>query len=425
MLVSLQWLRSPYRYLDHALVQGRITFRQRLPMMGDCLLTGDPSLVGEIVKNRQLIGGRGTEALRPVVGDYSLIALEGPRHEAHRSILLPLFFSDESGKFQAITQRWTERELRNIRPGEVVSGSDWVARITLNAIVEMMFGSITPAEQQQGVQLVEQWMRSFRQSAVLFLRPLHIDLGALSPWGRFVRNRARVHAYIKGHLERLRRQPDDSALSAMARARPENASPLTDDEIVSEAVTFLLFGHDTSAAAMGWVFAHLLREPDALAQAQAEIAASTGGNIATIADAHPFVRSIIQESMRLTPVVVHLTRHALADTSIGGHAVKAGTRVLPCMYLAHRNPEVFERPNQFVAARFVNPDPRWRHSYFPFGLGTRLCAGMPSALRQMMVILISMLTSSSFELVEPENITAVRKMVLIVPSGGPLIRRLT
>ena len=258
MLVSLQWLRSPYRFLDHALAQGRITFRQRLPMMGECLLTGEPAIIGEIVKNRHLIGGRGTDALRPVVGDHSLIVLEGARHEAHRSIFLPLFFTDDSGRFEAITRKWTEHELHQIRPGEVVSGSAWAARITLNAIVEMMFGSVPAAEQHQGVRLIEQWMWSFRQSAVLFLRPLHINLGNLSPWGRFIRNRARVHAYIKEHLERLRRQPNDSVLSVIARARPEDAPPLSDDEIISEAVTFLLFGHDTSAAAMGWVFAHLL-----------------------------------------------------------------------------------------------------------------------------------------------------------------------
>ena len=93
------------------------------------------------------------------------------------------------------------------------------------------------------------------------------------------------------------------------------------------------------------------------------------------------------------------------------------------MYLAHRNPLVYERAGEFVADRFLADGSRYRNAYFPFGLGERLCAGMPMALRQMVMLLARLLGHGRFELLEPETIRPVRKLVIIVPSGGPLLRR--
>ena len=64
---TLLWLRNPYAYLDRALAEGRITFRASLPMMGDCLITGDPDLVCEIEQNRDLIGGHRALRIRRVM----------------------------------------------------------------------------------------------------------------------------------------------------------------------------------------------------------------------------------------------------------------------------------------------------------------------------------------------------------------------
>jgi cytochrome P450 len=203
----------------------------------------------------------------------------------------------------------------------------------------------------------------------------------------------------------------------MVRARTASGRSLSDDEIVSEVVTFVLFGHDTSAAAMGWVFNDLLRNEGALQRAEEE---SRGANNGTVE--YAFIRSLIQESMRLSPVVVHLTRHAIADTQVGSHRIAEGERVLPCMYLAHRNPAIFTEAHRFVAERFMQPSPMWKNAYFPFGLGQRLCAGMPLALRQMVVILARLLETARFRLVAPDEVRAVRKMVLMVPAGGPRIR---
>jgi cytochrome P450 family 110 len=104
-LSGLEWLKSPYRFLDRRLDRGELTFRMKLPVLGQCLVTGEPDFIAQITRDKALIGGRGTQALRPVVGDDSLIVLEGDRHEEHRSVMLPLFFSADPTRHDALNRR--------------------------------------------------------------------------------------------------------------------------------------------------------------------------------------------------------------------------------------------------------------------------------------------------------------------------------
>lgn len=415
----LQWMRSPYGVLDGALAKGYTTFETRLPVMGTCLVTGDPKLIGEIARNPDLIGGRGTEALRPVVGEHSLIALEGERHRIHRSVLLPHFFSGNATTIDRVTRKWADALIKQIDRNDVVNAGEFLAGITLHAIIELIFGDLPEPRHREAFQLIDAWKSSFRHAAVLFLKIFHVDLGRMSPWGRFLANRARVDAFIRQRLREIRHAPDESIFSQIAHATPERGAPLSDDEIVSETVTVLLFGHDTTAASLAWTLTHLLDDAAVCERARLEVA--------TVGDAPPesfsFLRAAIEESMRLCPVVVHLTRHAITDTQVGSHLVPRDSRVLPCMYLAQRNPQVFERADEFLPERFLVESSRYRHAYFPFGLGERVCAGMPMAVRQMVLLLGSLLRHGRFALVDPARVRPVRKLVIIVPSGGPLLRR--
>ncbi|HNC17473.1 MAG TPA: cytochrome P450 [Accumulibacter sp.] len=416
----VQWMRSPYGVLDGALAKGCMTFTTRLPVMGSCLVTGDPKLIGEIARNPVLIGGRGTEALRPVVGEHSLIALEGERHRIHRGVLLPHFFSGNAATIDRVTRKWADALIPQINRSEVVNAGEFLTGITLHAIIELIFGEMPEKRHREAFQLIDAWKSSFRQAAILFLKIFHVNLGRLSPWGRFLANRARVHAFIRQRLLEVRHSPDGSVFSQIAHASPERGAPLSDDEIVSETVTFLLFGHDTTAASLAWTLTHLLGDEAASERAQLEVETVGDGP----PESFPFLRAAIDESMRLCPVVVHLTRHAIADTRVGTHAVPRDTRVLPCMYLAHRNPQVFERADEFLPERFLVDSFHYRHAYFPFGLGERVCAGMPMALLQMVLLLGSLLRHGRFALADPARILPVRKLVIIVPSGGPLLRRI-
>jgi cytochrome P450 len=337
--------------------------------------------------------------LRAILGDRSLITLDGQEHRERRRLLAPAFSPRAIQDYDAITIEKTRAVIGELGLGRPFSFYEAARRISLTAIVRFLFG-----EQDTGSMegLVEEFLQSFRNPLVLYLKFLQVDLGVASPWGRALRNRDRLRARILGEIAR-HREGRGSRSGLLAALFASGGNP-GDDDLTTEVLTLLMFGHDTGAAAMAWAMVHLLQHPEARQQA---------GRSA-------YLEAAIRESMRLCPVVVNVTRVARRDLEFAGFRVRAGERVLPCTYVAHHNEDVFPDAGRFLPERFLQGR-NYGHAYFPFGIGGRLCLGEPFAMRQMMLILSTFLAEASLEFAPGYQPRPKRNLVLIMPSGGTVV----
>ncbi|MFC9603174.1 cytochrome P450 [Streptomyces niveus] len=167
-------------------------------------------------------------------------------------------------------------------------------------------------------------------------------------------------------------------LTDAAAERPE----YTDRLIRDEMVTLLVAGHETTATTLTWLYLLLDRHPAARAQA---LAAGGEGS----EQRRRAVQALVHETLRLYPSAWILPRHAAEADTLAGYTVEAGTDILVCPYLTHRDPELWPDPEHFDPRRFIAPDGRPAHpgAYFPFGLGPRACLGLQFALRESTVLL--------------------------------------
>ncbi|GAB7185424.1 cytochrome P450 [Kitasatospora sp. Ki12] len=142
----------------------------------------------------------------------------------------------------------------------------------------------------------------------------------------------------------------------------------TDRLIRDELVTLLVAGHETTATTLTWLFLLLDEHPEART-------------------ADP--QALVSETLRLYPSAWLLPRHATQDDVIEGHHIAAGTDVLVCPYLIHRDPALWPDPERFDPARFAPGSERPGHlgAYLPFGLGARACLGTQFALRETTALL--------------------------------------
>ena len=76
--------------------------------------------------------------------------------------------------------------------------------------------------------------------------------------------------------------------------------------------------------------------------------------------------------------------------TIGGYALPAGVMVVPCIYLAQRDPAMYPEPEHFRPERFLGTRPG-PHAYLPFGGGARRCIGMAFAQHEMKIVLAAIL----------------------------------
>jgi cytochrome P450 len=222
-----------------------------------------------------------------------------------------------------------------------------------------------------------------------------------------MRNRDRLMEHLRERVRAARRDP---ALPGVLARIARDGADLPEDEIVEEALALLLFGHDTGAAALAWAFVHIWGRREVVERIREE-------------NDPAYLEACLKESLRLCPVVVHMTRVASQATRVGAWDVPAGARIFPCAYLAQRDPAIFPDPAAFRPERFLNGR-AYEGSWFPFGLGARTCIGNRFALRQMQLIVATTVHNADLVLAPRYEPAPVRRLVLIVPRrGGRMVLR--
>ena len=114
------------------------------------------------------------------------------------------------------------------------------------------------------------------------------------------------------------------------------------------------------------------------------------------------MRAVLDEAMRLYPPVATLSRQAIADDTILGARVPAGTIVPISPYVLHRRRGLWENPDAFDPSRFLGERRERidRFAYIPFGAGPRVCIGMAFATQEAIIILANLLRAFRFDMVE-------------------------
>ncbi|WP_425230809.1 cytochrome P450 [Sphingomonas sp.] len=169
--------------------------------------------------------------------------------------------------------------------------------------------------------------------------------------------------------EEKRRNPDSHLMSAMVNDRTLN---LDDDAINQFFLVFAMAGHETTRSTAAHFVNLMNLYPDQYAILREDF------------DKH--IDNAIDEVLRFTSTTTNFTRTAMADTEIGGCAVKKGDKIYLSYAAANRDPTVFPDPDQFDITR-VNAK---RH--LAFGAGPHICVGARLAKMQLRALLKQIVT---------------------------------
>ncbi|KAM7281900.1 cytochrome P450 4V2 [Ixodes scapularis] len=89
----------------------------------------------------------------------------------------------------------------------------------------------------------------------------------------------------------------------------------------------------------------------------------------------------------------------------GGHTIPEGTNIGLIIYVLHRDPDAFPRPEEFDPDRFLPENSASRHpfAFIPFSAGSRNCIGQKFASMEIKIILGHVLRSFSLQSVDPRD----------------------
>lgn len=428
-LQTVQWIARPTAFMRRCRDRYGPTVTLRFVGAGPLVSFSAPDAVKEIFTGPAdaLYAGEANIVLQPLLGDHSVLLLDGDKHMRQRRLLLPPFHGQRMRTYGETIRDATLRSIARWPRGEVFAAHDHTQQITLEVIQRAVFGLDDDDDIARFGRALAELLDQV--SNPLLLIPLfRMDFGRYSPGSILTRRLEALDALLFGLIRRRRREDRtgrEDILSMLLDARDEDGEAMTDQELRDELMTLLVAGHETTATSLAWTFHRLLENPDALERAVTEVRDAFGdGPIDP--DAVRGLRwldAVAKETLRLNPVIPAVGRRLQRPMRLGGVNLPAGAVALPNIYLTHRNPSAWPDPDRFDPSRFLDRKPS-PYAFFPFGGGIRRCIGMAFALYEMQVALATVLSKVRLERAPGVRVHLVRRSITFAPSGGmPMIAR--
>jgi len=389
----------------------------------DLVLTGTPDGAKAVfAADPATFEAYGAKILAPILGRSSVLLLSGERHRAERRLLMPPFHGERMRAYGDLIVEIARRHVRSVPVGGVAATFQLGQDVTLDVIIRAVFG-VEQADQVRKVRAaVESKLQATTRWLVFFpfLRQRAFGLG---PWDRFDRHDAATRALLHETLrDKRERGLGEDILSLLLAARHEDGSPMPDDDVVDELMTLLFAGHETTAITLAWAMHQIHADPDLLERIRAEIGALPGDAAPDDLARLPWLSAVVDETLRLRPVVPLVARVLAKDFVLRGWELPAGAAVGVSLLLLHHQPDIYPDPFAFRPERFVERT-FTPFEYAPFGGGARRCIGAAFAQMEAKLVLATWLREGRFVPVGPAEPRSERRNVTLGPRGGVPMRR--
>ncbi|MBW4474473.1 MAG: cytochrome P450 [Stenomitos rutilans HA7619-LM2] len=427
-LQQLQWVGDPVGYMEAAARQHPDLFTAKVVGFGGTLVfLNDPRAIQELLTNDRktfLALGCSNQILSPLLGDYSIIMLDGDQHKRRRQLLMPPFHGERMRAFGQLICQLTNAAFDQLPLNRPFSARTVMQEISLQIILQVVFGLTEGDRCHQLKDLLASLLDLFRSplsSSFLFFPVLQKDLGAWSPWGKFIREQRQIDALIYDEIAERRTKDDRDRidiLSMLMAARDEAGQPMTDQELRDELMTLLFAGHETTATAMSWALYWVHHLPAVREKLLQELA--TLGQKPDPMDVFrlPYLTAICNETLRIYPVAMLVfPRIVQTPVTLLNHPLPPKTAVVGCIYLLHHREDLYPNPKQFRPERFLERQ-FTPYEFMAFGGGARRCIGEALAMFEMKLVLATILSRYQLALANNQPEYPRRRGVTLAPAHG-------
>ncbi|MET0388813.1 MAG: cytochrome P450 [Polyangiales bacterium] len=385
------------------------------------VLVNDPELISRVLCNRSCTrSDESRKAMRSFLGD-GLLTTEGPPHLRRRRMMAPSFHRDRIRSYTELMCAEAHADIAGWRPDVKRDLYKDMMRITFTIVTRALFS----ADRRDDAQEVEKALAVIMPWAMLGAATAGI-LPSSMPVIYPMRGKAaiaRLNRLVLEIVAHRRAAGGDrgDVLSMLLATRDEDGSALTDQDICDEVLTLIVAGHDTTANTLTWAWHLLTQNPEVQEALYQEVHRVVGERALTPEDLPklPLVEQVIQETLRLYPVIWIGDRVPQQDIELGGYLIPKGSEVVFSMYVTQRDERFFPDPERFDPSRFSParigsiPD----GAYFPFGAGVHKCIGNTFALMEARIILAAMVQRFAISAIRKRKVRKTLGLV-ITPAGG-------
>lgn len=235
--------------------------------------------------------------------------------------------------------------------------------------------------------------------------------------------RRKVFNYLGSILDEREKHgaPDkEDILSAVLQGKNPDDPEIPRYEKIHDLSQLFMAGSTTSSMIVAWALVHVFHDPAWLGELRAELETWDPFNF-TQMDPFPKLRATCLEIERLRPGVPVFNRTTAMAFEYGGFEIPADVDVLHLHTLTHFLEEIYEEPDAFRPARFIeNPDLPPRDAHGTFGGGKHRCLGSPLARIQPPLFVANVVSRYDIEFLTKPSMRA-KYDAAVAPAEDPLM----
>ena len=401
----------------------------------DLYMVNDPVVVKQVLSEQADAFPKSAllaDALRPLLGD-SIFTTNGEQWQRQRDMMNPAFGQAKLDVAFPVMWAATEAMLDRVALAAESGGQHDIEVEMTHVTADIIFRTIfsEPLSGQDAHNVFDAFARFQALAPQLMLPSLYGVRWLVWPWNVW-RSRRAAHE-IRSLLEKLIEprheawQRGDSMgkndiLAALMTSRDsKTGEPFAFVELVDQVAMLFLAGHETSASALTWAAYLLAKAPDVQERVHGEAMQVFGKRPPEQRDMKELTltRNVFRETLRLFPPVGFMVRESSQTCPMRDKTVAKGASVMISPWLIHRHRERWNEPDAFNPDRFDDEASREsiRHSYLPFGMGSRVCLGAAFALQEATLILASLIRDFQLEAVPGHTPLPVGRLTIRSDNG--------
>ena len=318
--------------------------------------------------------------MRPAIG-HSMFLAEGAEWRWQRRAASPVFTHRNIANLAPLMSLAAERAVKRFEGAgkRAVDAYDEMITTTFEVISDVTFsgGSF---DRDQVHHAIDQYINEAGRVSIM-------DILGFPDWvprpervvGR--RKLREMHALANSVIEERQKHGGEGVpnlLDLLLEGEDqETKQRMSLDQLRDNLMTFIVAGHETTALTLSWAIYLMARYPQHQKRARQEAQSVLQGRIAGADDVPylPFMRQVIDETLRLYPAAAIISRTAMAPDTLCGREVRPKDSVIVPIYALHRSHVLWENPDAFDPSRFENPKSIKRYAYLPVGMAQEFASG--------------------------------------------------